>query len=86
MKGNAGATSLRRTRRTGDPMKTFDALPSPLRKCLAEAALPWSPASVRRIWSRSLAEGKRPEEVLHTLSELELRNLARDKMAVRPGA
>ena len=86
MKGNTGATSLRRTRRAGDPMKTFDALPSPLRQWLAEAALPWSPASVRRIWSRSLAEGKRPEEVLHTLRELELRNLARDKTAVRPGA
>lgn len=86
MSHNTGATSLRRRRRPADPMKTFDALPSPLRQWLAEAALPWSPASVRRIWSRSLAEGKQPQEVLDTLTELEVRNLARDKVVVRPNA
>ena len=63
-------------------MKAFDALPGPLRRWLSEAALPWSPASVQRIWARSLAEGKTPDEALHNLTELELRNLARDKITL----
>lgn len=81
MSRNLGDTSLRRRRRPGDPMKAYDALPSPLRQWLSEAALPWSPASVRRIWVRSLAKGKTPDEALRVLSDLEHRNLVRDQIA-----
>ncbi|MEO1001245.1 MAG: DUF6525 family protein [Pseudomonadota bacterium] len=78
MSGNLGQTNLRRRRRPGDPMQSYDALPAPLRRWLSEAALPWSPASVGRIWRRALAAGKSPDEVLSTLSTLEARQLARD--------
>jgi len=35
-------------------MAEFDRLPAPLRRWLHEAALPWSPASARRVWVRAL--------------------------------
>ena len=79
MKRNLGETNRRRKRRQGVPMKAFDALPAPLRQWLSEAAMPWSPASVRRIWFRSLAKGNLLNETLTLLSELEGRNLERNK-------
>ena len=63
-------------------MVAFDGLPAPLRKWLAEAALPWSPASVRRIWSKSQAKGLSPEETLVSLSHAEARMLARDRHTI----
>jgi len=81
MNGNLGDTTLRRKRRSGDPMAAFDELPAPLRRWLSEAALPWSPASVRRIWSKSLAKGLTPEETLKTLHLAEGRTLARDRQS-----
>jgi hypothetical protein len=83
---NLGSTSLRRRRRPGDPMKAYDTLPKPLRHWLSEAALPWSPRSVRRIWVRSIAKGQAPEDVLHHLTELEHRTLARDACTIRSQA
>ena len=82
MNGNLGDTSLRRKRRPVDPMKAYDALPAPLRQWLSEAALPWSPTSVRRIWVKSLDAGKTPDEAIRVLTELEHRNLARDRVAI----
>ncbi|GAA6177713.1 hypothetical protein NBRC116593_36330 [Sulfitobacter pacificus] len=38
-------------------METRDGLPTPVRQWVAQTALPWSPASDRRIWSKSCAEG-----------------------------
>ncbi|MEM9591772.1 MAG: DUF6525 family protein [Pseudomonadota bacterium] len=78
---NLGQSSLRRKRRSGDPMAAYDGLPAPLRQWLSEAALPWSPASVRRIWSKSKAKGLTPEETLLSLSQAEARTLARDRHA-----
>ncbi len=78
---NLGATSIRRKRRTCDPMAAYDALPAPLRRWLSDAALPWSPSSVRRIWSTSLANGLSPEEILLSLSQTEARTLARDQQS-----
>lgn len=78
---NLGESSLRRRRRAGEPMAAFDGLPPPLRRWLSEAALPWSPASVRRIWSRSRARGLSPEEILLSLSRAEARTLARDRQS-----
>ncbi|ABD55169.1 DUF6525 family protein [Jannaschia sp. CCS1] len=82
MKRNLGRTTLRRRRRTGAPMDAFDTLPAPLRRWLCDAALPWSPASARRIWTKSLAKGRTPDEALETLSRAEARTLARDKHAI----
>lgn len=64
---NLGATSLRRRVRAEDPMRAFDALPPPLRRWLAEAAMPWSPASCRRLWRRARAQGESVEAILARL-------------------
>jgi hypothetical protein len=63
-------------------MAAFDNLPAPLRQWLSEAALPWSPASARRIWSKSLARGLTPEDTLLSLSQAEARTLARDRQSM----
>lgn len=79
MTRNLGATSLHRKRRSGDPMRNYDALPEPLRRWLSEAALPWSPASARRLWTRARAQGLDTHDALQTLSRVEARTLARDR-------
>ncbi|MEM8631479.1 MAG: DUF6525 family protein [Pseudomonadota bacterium] len=84
MSGNLGTTGLRRKRRSADPMHTYDSLPAPLRHWLSEAALPWSPASARRIWSRSLSRGATPEEALVSLTKAEARTLARERRDIAP--
>jgi len=81
MSRNLGQTSLRRKRRGHDPMAAYDGLPPPLRQWVAQAALPWSPASVRRIWSKSRAKGMTAEEALATLTQAEARTLARDRQS-----
>ncbi|MEM8654260.1 MAG: DUF6525 family protein [Pseudomonadota bacterium] len=83
MKRNLGQSSLRRRRRTGDPMAAFDDLPAPLRHWMAQAALPWSPWSVRRIWTRSQAKGLSAEEALLSLTQAEARTLARDRQSTQ---
>ncbi|MEP3635742.1 MAG: DUF6525 family protein [Paracoccaceae bacterium] len=82
MKRNLGQSSLPRRRRSGDHMHAYDRLPAPLRRWLSEAALPWSPASVRRIWAKSRAKGLSPAEVLMSLSHAESRTLARDRQSI----
>ncbi|MEL6169009.1 MAG: DUF6525 family protein [Pseudomonadota bacterium] len=81
MSRNLGQCSLRRKRRRGDPMAAYDGLPAPLRKWLSEAALPWSPASVWRIWARSRAKGLTPDEIFLALNQAEMRTLARDQQS-----
>lgn len=76
--GNLGATAQRIRRRSGDPMAGFDALPPPLRRWLAEAALPWSPVSCRRLWMRRRQAGASVEEVLAALDRAERRALERE--------
>jgi len=78
---NLGATSLRARRRTGDPMQAYDALPVALRGWLAQAALPWSPVSTKRIWMRVRAKGLSVEHALQYLEEAEARTLARDSQS-----
>ena len=48
---------------------------------VSQAALPWSPASVRRVWTKALAKGLSPEEALRSLSRAEARTLARDSVS-----
>lgn len=81
MNRNLGSTTLRRKRRTADPMRSYDALPAPLRNWLAQATLPWSPRSARRVWSRACAKGLSSEEALSILSQAEARTLSRDRFA-----
>lgn len=79
MTGNLGATTLKRRRRSADPMRAFDALPAPLRRWLAGAALPWSPASCRRVWDRARRKGLSTKDILQLLSRAEHNTLARDR-------
>lgn len=82
-KRNLGQTSLRGKRRATDPMKTYDALPAPLRLWLGQAALPWSPTSARRLWDKVHAKGQSIEDTLSALSKAEAKTLARDRFANR---
>ena len=75
---NIGATRQKVRARAHDPMHAFDALPPPLRRWLADAALPWSPSSCRRIWQRARAKGEPVEAVLTRLSQAQEACLARE--------
>lgn len=68
---NLGRTGLRHRRRVGDPMRAFDALPPELRRWLADAALPWSPASCQRLWDRTRASGGGIDEAITRLDRAE---------------
>ncbi|MEM6376327.1 MAG: DUF6525 family protein [Pseudomonadota bacterium] len=81
MAGNLGSCTLRRKRRMADPLQVYDALPAPLRHWLAEASLPWSPISAKRIWARALAQGLSEDEALDCLRRAEAATLARDRFA-----
>ncbi|MGB0959317.1 MAG: DUF6525 family protein [Halocynthiibacter sp.] len=78
---NLGQTSLRGKRRASNPMQAYDALPAPLRRWLGQAALPWSPASAKRIWQKAHAKGLSIEDALSSLSQAEAKTLARDSYA-----
>jgi len=64
-------------------MKTYDALPAPLRMWLGQAALPWSPKSARRLWDKVHVKGQSIEETLSALSQAEAKTLARDRFATQ---
>lgn len=81
MNRNLGRSSLRRKRRSGDPMQAYDGLPAPVRQWVSQAALPWSPSSVRRIWAKSRARGLSDEEAIASLTQAEVRTLARDRQS-----
>ena len=83
MTRNLGETSLRARRRARNPMQTYNALPTPLRQWLAQASLPWSPASARKIWTRAQAKGLSLDEALAMLDRSETKTLARDKLAIQ---
>jgi Family of unknown function (DUF6525) len=69
------ATRLRMVRHTGCPMQAFDSLPAPLRRWLAQAALPWSAQSALRIWRRAGGGAA----ALDRLTRAETAMLARDR-------
>ncbi|SFD78637.1 DUF6525 family protein [Roseivivax sediminis] len=73
------STTLPRRRRRGDPMRDYDSLPAPLRAWLAQAVLPWSPVSCRRIWHMGRAEGAPPDVILARLDRAERKALSRDR-------
>ncbi len=62
-------------------MAAFDRLPAPLRAWLAEARLPWSPASAHRAWRRAMWKNLgRTKAALAHMDALEEERLARDAL------
>lgn len=74
------STTLRRRR--ADPMRAYDALPRPLRSWIAQAVLPWSPASCRRIWAKAQAEGASPDDIIDRLDRAERATLSRHRFSL----
>lgn len=66
----------------GDPMRRHDALPPALRRWLIHAALPWSAASVLRLWRRSLRETGSEVVALARLDAAERATLRREARRV----
>ncbi|MFN3969856.1 MAG: DUF6525 family protein [Gemmobacter sp.] len=75
-------TSPRARWRATDPMAAHDRLPAPLRAWAAAAALPWSAASVLRIWRRALTRGGDHQAALEALNRAEAATLARERALV----
>lgn len=72
------ATSLKRRPR-GDPMQAYDALPADRRQWLADAVLPWSAESARRVWAKALKSARGDRQAAQAaLSALERKRLKRD--------
>jgi hypothetical protein len=76
---NLGSTRIKRKKRREDPMAAYDRLPKELRLWMQRAALPWSPASCRRVWHKTKARGDSLEQALASLDRAEAATLARDK-------
>lgn len=74
---NRGATPIKVKRRNEDPMHAYDALPAPVRNWLSQAAMPWSPASCRRILRKAKARGEGIDQVLARLDQAERKTLAK---------
>ncbi|WP_439104808.1 DUF6525 family protein [Celeribacter marinus] len=79
MTDNLGHTTLKKRRRAGNPMATYDALPQPLRLWLAGAALPWSPRSCKRIWDKARSQGLCMNGAISALAEAERKTLSRER-------
>ena len=79
MIGNLGATTLKKRRQAADPMITYDLLPQRLRSWLAEAPLPWSSKSCKRIWDTAQPNGLSVDDTILVLSEAERKTLSQDK-------
>ncbi|RKT32909.1 hypothetical protein BXY70_2259 [Roseovarius halotolerans] len=70
-----------RRRPSGDPMAEYDRLPRAARRWLAEATLPWSARSVRRVWQRALERSGGDEAAaLAGLEQAEAARLRREAM------
>ena len=80
---NRGQTGLRLKRRAEDPMRAYDSLPPPVRHWLSQAAMPWSPASCRKILRSAKARGEGMERVLARLDHAERQTLAK-RQSIHP--
>lgn len=58
-------------------MQTYDNLPQPLRRWLAQACLPWSPSSALKIWNR-IDGAKDPVAAIVRLNAVEQAMLQKD--------
>ncbi len=68
--------------RRADPMAAYDRLPPDLRLWLAGAALPWSAASVLRLWDRALRDTGCAKAARDRLARAEAKTLAREAARV----
>jgi hypothetical protein len=68
--------------RNADPMAAYDRLPPDLRSWLAGASLPWSAASVHRLWDRALRETGCTKAARDRLARAEQKTLAREAARV----
>ncbi|WP_278922289.1 MULTISPECIES: DUF6525 family protein [Pseudophaeobacter] len=85
-KRNLGETSVKRRKRSEDPMRAYDQLPRDLRLWIQGAKLPWSPASCRKVWLKTKARGDTLEQALASLDRAEAATLARSDRPTRiPG-
>ncbi|MDO9638973.1 MAG: DUF6525 family protein [Pseudotabrizicola sp.] len=75
-------TSPRARWRSGNAMAAHDGLPAPVRIWAAQAALPWSAVSLRKLWSRALRETGCPDAALARLSAAERATLRRESAQV----
>lgn len=75
---NRGTTSLKRSRRRGEPMRDYDRLPPALRQWLATALLPWRPASAKRAFDRAYAQTRDVQRALEELDRVQDRLVAKD--------
>jgi hypothetical protein len=75
-------TSPRARFRAVDPMAAYDRLPRDLRLWLAGAALPWSAASVLRLWQRAIRETGCTQAARDRLARAEAKTLAREAARV----
>ena len=81
MRRNLNTTLRGRVR--ANPMADYDALPPSLRRWLAAADLPWSPRSVRKIWTRALVQsGGDPAAALAVVDRSARKTLARDAVRI----
>ena len=71
--------------RAGAPMQDHDRLPAALRAWAAQAALPWSAASLRRIWQRAIGETGCDAQAIARLNAAETAALAREAARVWGG-
>ncbi|WP_293574605.1 DUF6525 family protein [Phaeobacter sp.] len=78
MAGNLGHTSLKRKRRSGDPMRDYDRLPPDLRQWVSTAALPWSVTSVARTFKKALSSSGDRRLALQELDRIEQKLRAKD--------
>lgn len=81
MSANLGDCTLSRRRKSGNPMRDFDTLPPMLRRWMAQATLPWSPRSCRRIWLAERRAGGSDADALARLERAEAATLRRDRGA-----
>lgn len=79
---NRNLASPRARWRKTNPMTAYDRLPPDLLSWLAGAALPWSAASVLRIWQQALRETGCPKTAQARLTRAEAKTLARDAAKV----
>lgn len=80
MDGNQ-STTLGRDRAQKSNMDAYDGLPPALRRWLAEARMPWAPASAKRAWRKAMLKSLgREKAALAYMDALEDARLAQDAL------
>jgi len=75
-------TSLKRTRRSSDPVRDYDNLPQDLRRWVATAALPWGAKSVKTAYDKAVRRTGDPRLALRELDKLQQNKVAKDAQQI----